>query len=217
MSTAYSRRPEWVAATRAFLISVRHRTGQRPAALRQGGRGLWRHPSWVAPVLKAVAGDCADAAEPDLSALVVLRTPACRGGSTAWSSTRRTRGRGRRGWPSWVASVSADNAARGSTKAVGRVAQQVPVLTCTGDLHGRLHEGALPCLFTLRVQPQRAGFEEGGSLTMAARDHAQMDLLDTGAPGTGRPWPRWVPLAVACLVVVAATSGGRSFLQSALA
>jgi hypothetical protein len=41
-------------------------------------------------------------------------------------------------------------------------------------------------------------------MTMSARDHTQMDLLDAGAPRTGRPWPRWVPLAVACLVTAAA-------------
>ncbi len=33
-----------------------------------------------------------------------------------------------------------------------------------------------------------------------------MDLLDAGAPRTGRPWPRWVLLAVACLVIVAAAA-----------
>ncbi|MDP9443751.1 MAG: hypothetical protein M3P83_05135 [Actinomycetota bacterium] len=72
MSTPYSRRPESVAATRAFLISVRHRPdGELPrygeVAAVYGGV-----PRAVAPVLNAVARDCASAGEPDLSALVVL-------------------------------------------------------------------------------------------------------------------------------------------------
>ena len=71
MSTPYSRRPEWVAATRAFLISVRHRVDcELP---RYGGVApVYGIPRAVAPVLNAVARDCAAAGEPDLSARVVL-------------------------------------------------------------------------------------------------------------------------------------------------
>lgn len=72
MTTPYSRRPEAVAAARAFLISVRHRPDSdlpRYAEVAQVYGGV---PQGVAPVLNAVARDCALAGEPDLSALVVL-------------------------------------------------------------------------------------------------------------------------------------------------
>ena len=72
VTTPYSRRPDWVAATRAFLISVRHRPDEqlpRYGEVAQVYGGIARA---VAPVLNAVARDCARAGEPDLSALVVL-------------------------------------------------------------------------------------------------------------------------------------------------
>jgi hypothetical protein len=72
VSTPYSRRPDWVAATREFLISVRHRPDSdlpRYGEVAQVYGGIARA---VAPVLNAVARDCAAAGEPDLSALVVL-------------------------------------------------------------------------------------------------------------------------------------------------
>jgi hypothetical protein len=72
VSTPYSRRPERVAATRAFLIAARHRPdGEMPryGEVAEVYGGIARA---VAPVLNAVARDCAAAGEPDLSALVVL-------------------------------------------------------------------------------------------------------------------------------------------------
>ena len=72
MTTPYSRRPDWVAATRAFLISVRHRPDEdlpRYGEVADVYGGIARA---VAPVLNSVARDCAQAGEPDLSALVVL-------------------------------------------------------------------------------------------------------------------------------------------------
>lgn len=72
MSTPYSRRPEWVAATRAFLISVRHRPDSEMPRYGEVAEVYGGIARAVAPVLNAVARDCAAAGEPDLSALVVL-------------------------------------------------------------------------------------------------------------------------------------------------
>ncbi len=72
MSTPYSCRPEWVAATRAFLISVRHRPDSEMPRYGEVAAVYGGIPRAVAPVLNAVARDCAAAGEPDLSALVVL-------------------------------------------------------------------------------------------------------------------------------------------------
>ncbi len=72
MSTPYSRRPEWVAATRAFLVSVRHRPDSELPRYGEVAEVYGGIPRAVAPVLNAVARDCAAAGEPDLSALVVL-------------------------------------------------------------------------------------------------------------------------------------------------
>ena len=72
MTTPYSRRPEVVAAVRAFLISVRDRPDDllpRYGEVAEVYGGIARA---VAPVLNSVARDCAQAGEPDLSALVVL-------------------------------------------------------------------------------------------------------------------------------------------------
>jgi hypothetical protein len=72
MSTPYSRRPEWVAATRSFLIAVRHRPDSELPRYGEVAQVYGGIPRAVAPVLNAVARDCARAGEPDLSALVVL-------------------------------------------------------------------------------------------------------------------------------------------------
>lgn len=72
MTTPYSRRPEVVAAVRDFLISVRGRPDDllpRYGEVANVYGGIARA---VAPVLNSVARDCAQAGEPDLSALVVL-------------------------------------------------------------------------------------------------------------------------------------------------
>lgn len=72
VSTPYSRSPEAIASTRAFLMSVRERSEDdlpRYGEVAQLYGGIARA---VAPVLNAVARDCAEAGEPDLSALVVL-------------------------------------------------------------------------------------------------------------------------------------------------
>ena len=72
MTTPYSRRPEAVAAVRGFLISVRDRPDDllpRYGEVAEVYGGIARA---VAPVLNSVARDCAQAGEPDLSALVVL-------------------------------------------------------------------------------------------------------------------------------------------------
>lgn len=74
MSTPYSRRPDWVAATRGFLISQRHRTDKQLPRYGEVAAVYGGIPRAVAPVLNAVARDCAEAGEPDLSALVVLES-----------------------------------------------------------------------------------------------------------------------------------------------
>ncbi len=72
MSTPYSRRPEWVAATRVFLIAVRDRPDSELPRYGEVAEVYGGIPRAVAPVLNAVARDCAAAGEPDSSALVVL-------------------------------------------------------------------------------------------------------------------------------------------------
>lgn len=72
MTTPYSRRPDWVAATRAFLISARHRPDEQLPRYGEVAQVYGGIPRAVAPVLNAVARDCAAAGEPDLSSLVVL-------------------------------------------------------------------------------------------------------------------------------------------------
>ncbi len=57
---------------RAFLISVRHRPDSDLLRYREVAEVHGGVARAVAPVLNAVARDCATAGEPDLSALVVL-------------------------------------------------------------------------------------------------------------------------------------------------
>lgn len=72
MSTPYSRRPEVVAAVREFLISARDRPDDQMPRYGEVAAVYGGIARAVAPVLNSVARDCADAGEPDLSALVVL-------------------------------------------------------------------------------------------------------------------------------------------------
>lgn len=72
VTTPYSRRPEAVAAARAFLVSVRHRPDSDLPRYGEVAQVYGGVPQGVAPVLNAVARDCDHAGEPDLSALVVL-------------------------------------------------------------------------------------------------------------------------------------------------
>ncbi len=101
--------------------------GQPPAALRRGGRAHGGIRRAVAPVLHAVARNSATAGEPDLSALVVLSDTGLPGrlnGQVVDPQDRRAR-------TAWLAELGpiGQRGQRGSAKAVGRVAQQVPVLT----------------------------------------------------------------------------------------
>ena len=72
MTTPYSRRPDWVAATREFLVSVRQRQDADLPRYGEVAAVYGGNARAVAPVLNAVARDCGKAGEPDLSALVVL-------------------------------------------------------------------------------------------------------------------------------------------------
>ena len=71
MTTRYSRRPDDIAAGRAFLLSVVHRPDQelhRYAEFAGSYGGIARA---AAPVLNSIARDCAAQGQPDLSVLVV--------------------------------------------------------------------------------------------------------------------------------------------------
>ncbi len=59
MSTPYSRRPEWVAETRAFLISARHRPDSELPRYGEVAEVYGGVARAVAPVLNAVARDSA--------------------------------------------------------------------------------------------------------------------------------------------------------------
>ncbi len=62
MTTPYRRRPEWVAATSSFLISVRHRPGSELPRYGEVAEVYGGIPRAVAPVSNAVARDSAPAA-----------------------------------------------------------------------------------------------------------------------------------------------------------
>jgi hypothetical protein len=76
MTTPYSRLPDRVAAARQFLVSVRDREDAELPRYGEVAQVIGGVAQGVAPVLNSVlnsvARDCAEAGDPDLSALVVL-------------------------------------------------------------------------------------------------------------------------------------------------
>lgn len=72
MSAAMSRRPRDVAAAKDFLIRQRNRSDDRMPRYAEVAAMYGGVARAVAPVLNKIAADCAEAGEPDLSALVVL-------------------------------------------------------------------------------------------------------------------------------------------------
>ena len=71
MTTRHSRRPEDIAAGRAFLLSVIHRPDQRLPHYAEFADSYGGIARGAAPVLNSIARDCATQGARDLSVLVV--------------------------------------------------------------------------------------------------------------------------------------------------
>ena len=72
MTTRYSRRPEDVAAARAFLLTTLDRPDDQLPRYGEVAAAIGGIARAVAPVLNSVARQCEERGEPDLSAVVVL-------------------------------------------------------------------------------------------------------------------------------------------------
>ncbi len=72
MTTRYSRRPNDVAAARAFLLTTLDRPDDQLPRYGEVAAAIGGVARAVAPVLNSIAKQCQDRGEPDLSALVVL-------------------------------------------------------------------------------------------------------------------------------------------------
>ena len=73
MTTRYSRRPDDVAAARAFLLTTIDRPDERLPRYGDVAAAIGGIARAVAPVLNSVAKQCQERGEPDLSVLVVLQ------------------------------------------------------------------------------------------------------------------------------------------------
>jgi hypothetical protein len=72
MTTRYSRRPDDVAAARAFLLTTLDRPDDQLPRYGEVAAAIGGIARAVAPVLNSVAKECEECGEPDLSAVVVL-------------------------------------------------------------------------------------------------------------------------------------------------
>lgn len=86
MTTRYSRRPNDVAAARAFLLTTLDRPDDQVPRYGEVAAVISTVPRAVAPVLNSIYKECDERWEPDLSSLVVWATAVCR-------DARRTAGR----------------------------------------------------------------------------------------------------------------------------
>src|SRR5687767_11491863 len=72
MTIRYSRRPDDVAAARAFLITTINRPDDQLPRYGEVAAAIGSISRAVAPVLNSIARECEERGEPDLSAVVVL-------------------------------------------------------------------------------------------------------------------------------------------------
>ena len=72
MTTRYSRRPDEVAAARAFLLTTLDRADDELPRYGEVAAVIGTVPRAVAPVLNSVYRECDERGEPDLSSLVVM-------------------------------------------------------------------------------------------------------------------------------------------------